>query len=37
MQTAMVVDDEPNLVNYLVSKLGTLWPELEISGTANSG
>ena len=37
MQTAIVVDDEPNLVNYLVSKLGILWPELEISGTANSG
>ena len=37
MQTAIVVDDEPNLVSYLVSKLGILWPELEISGTANDG
>ena len=37
MQTAIVVDDEPNLVSYLVSKLGILWPELEISGTANNG
>jgi len=37
MPTALVVDDEPNLVDYLVSKLEMLWPELEVTGTANSG
>lgn len=35
--TAIVVDDESTLVDYLVIKLGELWPELVIVGTANNG
>ncbi len=35
--TAIVVDDESTLVDYLVNKLGDLWPELVIVGTANNG
>jgi DNA-binding LytR/AlgR family response regulator len=35
--TAIVVDDESTLVDYLVNKLGELWPELVIVGTANNG
>lgn len=37
MVTAIVIDDESTLVDYLVSKLGELWPELVIVGTANNG
>ena len=33
MTTALVVDDEPNLVDYLVIKLAKLWPELDVVGT----
>ena len=35
--TAIIVDDEPHLVDYLASKLKELWPELELVGTAFSG
>lgn len=35
--TAIIVDDEPNLVAYLEKKLHLLWPELNIIGTANNG
>jgi DNA-binding LytR/AlgR family response regulator len=37
MTTALVVDDEPNLVDYLVIKLAKLWPELDVVGTAYNG
>lgn len=35
--TAIIVDDEQNLVDYLASKLADLWAELKIVGTANNG
>lgn len=35
--SAIIVDDEPNLVEYLERKLSTHWPELRIAGTAHSG
>jgi len=35
--SAIVVDDEPHLVDYLVGKLKVLWPELDIVGTAMNG
>ena len=35
--TAIIVDDEPNLVAYLEAKLHALWPELNVIGTANNG
>jgi len=35
--TALIVDDEPKLVNYLVVKLAKLWPELDVVGTAENG
>ena len=34
---AIIVDDEPNLVDYLAGKLAKLWPELTIAGTAHNG
>ena len=34
---AIIVDDEPNLVDYLTGKLAKLWPELTIIGTAHNG
>ena len=34
---AILVDDEPLLVDYLSDHLGRLWPELEIVGRAHSG
>ena len=34
---AIIVDDEANLSSYLQAKLATLWPELEILGTAING
>ena len=34
---AIIADDEPNLVRYLASRLGALWPELVIAGTAANG
>ncbi len=37
MNTAIIVDDEQNLVDYLADKLARLWPELEVLGTANNG
>lgn len=37
MTTALLVDDEPNLSDYLARRLGDLWPELEIVGTAANG
>lgn len=37
MTTALLVDDEPNLTDYLARRLAELWPELEIIGTAVSG
>lgn len=37
MTTALIVDDEPKLVNYLVVKLAKLWPELDVVGTAENG
>jgi DNA-binding LytR/AlgR family response regulator len=35
--TAIIVDDEPHLVDYLATRLKALWPELEIVGTALNG
>jgi DNA-binding LytR/AlgR family response regulator len=35
--TAIIVDDEPHLVDYLSTKLSELWPDLEIVGTALNG
>jgi len=35
--TALIVDDEPKLINYLVVKLAKLWPELDVVGTAENG
>jgi len=35
--SAIIVDDEPHLVDYLAGKLKELWPELEIVGTALNG
>lgn len=35
--TAIIVDDEPHLVDYLTTKLSELWPDLEIVGTALNG
>lgn len=37
MATALIVDDEPKLINYLVVKLAKLWPELDVVGTAENG
>lgn len=37
MTTALIVDDEPKLINYLVVKLAKLWPELDVVGTAENG
>ena len=37
MTTALIVDDEPKLVNYLVVKLAKLWPELDVVGTSENG
>ena len=37
MTTAVLVDDEPNLSDYLTRRLAELWPELEILGTAVNG
>jgi DNA-binding LytR/AlgR family response regulator len=37
MTTAVLVDDEPNLTDYLARKLQNAWPELEIIGTAVNG
>ncbi|MBF0505701.1 MAG: response regulator transcription factor [Nitrospirae bacterium] len=34
---ALIVDDEPHLVDYLAGRLAVLWPELEICGTAING
>jgi len=35
--TAIVVDDEPQLVTQLVKALAVRWPELEVVGTAGDG
>jgi DNA-binding LytR/AlgR family response regulator len=35
--SAIVADDEPLLIDYLVDKLAKLWPQLEIVGTASNG
>lgn len=37
IRSAIIVDDEPLLVEYLRSKLQKLWPELNIVGTAHNG
>ena len=37
MTTALLIDDEPNLSDYLARRLAELWPELEILGTAVNG
>ena len=37
MTTAILVDDEPNLSDYLSRRLTDLWPELEILGAAVNG
>lgn len=37
MTTALLVDDEPNLLDYLERKLTAAWPELSIVGTAANG
>ncbi len=35
--SAIIVDDEANLLQFLADKLARLWPELEIAGTAQNG
>ncbi len=35
--TAIIADDEPRLAEYLKERLGALWPELVIAGTAANG
>lgn len=37
MPSAIIVDDETNLISYLQDKLAVLWPELKIAGTAVNG
>ena len=37
MTTALLVDDEANLLDYLARKLKEIWPELEILATAQNG
>ncbi len=37
MTTALLVDDEANLLDHLVQKLTEIWPELEILATAQNG
>ncbi|MEQ8858660.1 MAG: LytTR family DNA-binding domain-containing protein [Pseudomonadales bacterium] len=37
MPKALLVDDEPNLSRHLATKLGRLWPELDIVGLAGNG
>jgi len=37
MPTAIIADDEPNLVAYLRGKLAALWPELKVVATAANG
>lgn len=37
MTTALLVDDEPNLSDYLSRRLAELWPELDILGSAVNG
>ncbi len=37
MPSAIIVDDEQTLIDYLAGKLQQLWPELEITGTAVNG
>ena len=37
MTCAIIVDDEATLITYLADKLGRLWPDLEIGGTALNG
>ena len=36
-KTAIIVDDEATLIDYLATKLAELWPELEILGSAQNG
>jgi DNA-binding LytR/AlgR family response regulator len=35
--SAIIADDEPNLVNFLNDRLAALWPELEVVATAANG
>ena len=35
--SAILVDDEPHLVDYLARMLAELWPELDIRGSAGNG
>lgn len=35
--TAIIVDDEANLIDYMENKLAKLWPELTILGSAQNG
>jgi len=37
MPSAIIVDDEQTLIDYLADKLSRLWPELDIVGTAVNG
>jgi DNA-binding LytR/AlgR family response regulator len=37
MPTAIIADDEPRLAADLVSRLGSMWPQLEIVGVAANG
>lgn len=37
MPTALIADDESHLVEYLRSKLATLWPELHVVASAGNG
>ena len=37
MTTAILVDDEANLLEHLQRKLAEIWPELDVIGTAVNG
>ncbi|MDP6376065.1 MAG: LytTR family DNA-binding domain-containing protein [Pseudomonadales bacterium] len=37
MTTAVLVDDEANLLDHLVGKLNKVWPELDIAATTQNG
>mgnify|MGYP003662673401 FL=1 len=37
VKSAIIVDDEPLLADYLQGKLSKLWPELEVVGIAHNG
>ena len=37
MTTALIADDDPQLVRALQTQLATAWPDLEVMATARNG